>query len=281
MKPKSVKKKLKQPSFAAGVNRDQVRRGRRGARRRLRRARRLRDRGDGRARRRARPGSWPPNACVRRACGAVGGRRSLMTFYVLWTSNDGFMGGGYCQRPPAFAHSSRWSTEQKPSARGARRGGGRAARGPRRARAPQCEQLTGPSSIAAGSVSSPGLPVRALDRPRDHVLEPAEDGAALAGRLVERESRRRASTPRRTRCSSRRHRKYTLAGHGADQDSRARGRPDRPGAARAGAAGARPRRARARARAASASTSRWRTGARPKRASATRPRRRCARPGSG
>jgi predicted hydrolase (HD superfamily) len=37
--PKSVKKKLKQPSFAAAVNRDEVRARRRGARRRLRRAR--------------------------------------------------------------------------------------------------------------------------------------------------------------------------------------------------------------------------------------------------
>ena len=38
--PKSVKKKLKQPSFAAAVNRDEVRARRRGARRGLRRARR-------------------------------------------------------------------------------------------------------------------------------------------------------------------------------------------------------------------------------------------------
>src|SRR5215207_5617741 len=30
----------------------------------------------------------------------------------------------------------------------------------------------------------PGLPVGALERPRDHVLQPAEDGSPLAGRLV-------------------------------------------------------------------------------------------------
>ena len=34
MKPKSVRKKLKQPSFAAKVDRDQIARGSRGARRR-------------------------------------------------------------------------------------------------------------------------------------------------------------------------------------------------------------------------------------------------------
>ena len=52
--PKSVKKKLKQPSFAAAVNRDDVRGGRRAARRRLRRARRVRHRRARGARRRAR-----------------------------------------------------------------------------------------------------------------------------------------------------------------------------------------------------------------------------------
>ena len=52
--PKSVKKKLKQPSFAAAVNRDDVRARRRGARRRLRRARALRHRRARGARRRAR-----------------------------------------------------------------------------------------------------------------------------------------------------------------------------------------------------------------------------------
>ena len=44
MTPKSVKKKLKQPSFAAGRQPRRGPRGRRGARRRLRRARRVRDR---------------------------------------------------------------------------------------------------------------------------------------------------------------------------------------------------------------------------------------------
>ena len=58
MKPKSVKKKLKQPSFAAAVNRDDIQVGAEelgaeiGAR--LRRAPPARDRRDGRARRRAR-----------------------------------------------------------------------------------------------------------------------------------------------------------------------------------------------------------------------------------
>ena len=45
MTAKSVKKKLKQPSFAAAVNREELRTRRRGARRRLRRARHVRDRG--------------------------------------------------------------------------------------------------------------------------------------------------------------------------------------------------------------------------------------------
>ena len=55
MKPKSVKKKLKQPSFAAAVNRDEVQRGDRGARRRSGRAHCADHRGARRACGRARP----------------------------------------------------------------------------------------------------------------------------------------------------------------------------------------------------------------------------------
>ena len=66
MTPKSVRKKLKAPSFAARRrSRSGSPRGR-GARRRLRPARQLRDRGDGRAGRRARPRAAPSIACVRR-----------------------------------------------------------------------------------------------------------------------------------------------------------------------------------------------------------------------
>ena len=61
----------------------------------------------------------------------------------------------YCQRPPAFAHSSRWSTLQKPS-------GTRCSPRWRTSRtwtspssSPHCEQLIGPSSTEAGSVISP------------------------------------------------------------------------------------------------------------------------------
>ena len=86
----------------------------------------------------------------------------------------------YCQRPPALAHSSRWSTPQKPSARGARRGGGRAGRGPRRAPRRTASSSTGLSSTEARLGHPAGLPVRSLDRPRNHVLQAAEGRPALA-----------------------------------------------------------------------------------------------------
>ena len=68
MTPKSVKKKLKQPAFAAAVDRDELRAGRRGPRRRLRRAPRVRHRRDGGARGRARARGAPLG---RRAPGAT------------------------------------------------------------------------------------------------------------------------------------------------------------------------------------------------------------------
>ena len=69
--PKSVKKKLKQPSFAAAVNREEVRARRRRARRRLRRARRLRHRRARGARRRARAARPRGAPLVRRARGPM------------------------------------------------------------------------------------------------------------------------------------------------------------------------------------------------------------------
>ena len=64
MKPKSVRKKLKQPSFAAAVDRDQLAARRRGARGRDGRAHPGRDRRARRARRRARPRA-PRGRCCR------------------------------------------------------------------------------------------------------------------------------------------------------------------------------------------------------------------------
>src|SRR5450755_2458344 len=73
------------------------------------------------------------------------------------------------QKPSAIRYPPRWRTSRtytSPSC------------------ATRCEQREGGFSAPAGSVRPPAPPVRALDRPRDDVLEPAEDGAAPAGRLV-------------------------------------------------------------------------------------------------
>ena len=66
MTPKSVRKKLKQPSFAAGVDRDQIRRGTEELGVDENQHVQLRDRGDGRAGRRARPDGVTRRVGVRR-----------------------------------------------------------------------------------------------------------------------------------------------------------------------------------------------------------------------
>ena len=112
---------------------------------------------------------------------------------------------------------------------------------------PHCEQLIGPWSIDGGLGHRAGLPMSPLDRPGNHVLEPAEGRPALAGGLVEPKAVAGVDgLPAPGAASVTAH--YGPP-HGADQDSRAGGRPDRPGAARAGAAGAGPGRPRARDRA--------------------------------
>ena len=96
---------------------------------------------------------------------------------------------------------------------------------------------------AGGLGKLAGLPVGALDRPRDDVLEPAEDGAPLAGRLVGAEAVVGLDAASRTTSSARRSSLgIASAGHEWPEDSRARGRPDGPGAARAGAAACSTRR---------------------------------------
>ena len=228
-RPKSVKKKLKQPSFAAAVNRDEVRAGRRGARRRLRRARRLRHRRPGGARRRAR----------RRRLA----RRSNASARRPW---------------PRPAGGRRRRRRRRC---GARRDGARAARGGRRAGRRSARSGPGRSSGSPGSRIAPGLPVRALDRPGHDVLEPAERGAALARRLGRAEAivgRRRDAAPAAHRAAHRspqrsgRPRRLAVSWRRdgrPSEDRDPRGRRDRAGAARAGRPGARPRRRRPRARA--------------------------------
>ena len=84
------------------------------------------------------------------------------------------------QRPPALAHSSRCSTPQNASAircspRWRTSSTRRSPSGP-----PQCAQRPSPSPGSPGGEDAARLPVRALDHPRDDVLEAAEGGHALA-----------------------------------------------------------------------------------------------------
>ena len=89
----------------------------------------------------------------------------------------------YCQRPPAFAHSFMCSTEQKPSATRWSPRWRTSSTWTSPSSASQCEQRG--ALVELGRLGQrPGLPVGALDRPGHDVLEPAEGGAPLAGRLV-------------------------------------------------------------------------------------------------
>ena len=159
MTPKSVSKKLKQPSFAAASTATSVRQAPRSWRR-LRGAPRVRDRRDrgagGRARARgiARARLGPAPRARRRAPG-----------------------------PPAPAAAALGRLHQAGSRRrrrsGARRDGARAARGGRRA-LPAMRAASECRRRARGLRHPPGLPVRALDDPRHDVLEAAERGHPLA-----------------------------------------------------------------------------------------------------
>src|SRR6476646_2825524 len=81
------------------------------------------------------------------------------------------------------------------------------------------------------------LPVRALDRPGNYVLQAAEHGAALAHGFVGAEAVGWLDLgPAPSTCL------IGSISHGGAHDSRARGRSDRAGAARAGPPGALPRR---------------------------------------
>ena len=92
------------------------------------------------------------------------------------------------------------------SASGAPRGGARSSRGRRRGGA-AVRAPPRPSSGSPGPRMCP-VPVGRLDDPRDHVLQPAEDSAALALGSV-RESPRRPRPAPRTSCTAR------LPGRGA------------------------------------------------------------------
>ena len=214
--PKSVKKKLKQPSFAAGREPRRRPARRRGAGRGLRRARGLRDRRDGaeaeelglaRERparlRRARSASarrpWPsrPGARPSRRSPRSGAPPRWRTS-VSVTSPSG---------SPQWAQASAWARPGSSSRRGRTRLPVRLPGSTRAPRARAGRTPRGARRAARGGASRPRGPPR--DRTRNsvsvsrHGSDSARDGRTTA-------------------------------------DYRPRGRRDRPGAARAGAARARP-----------------------------------------
>ena len=170
----------------------------------------------------------------------------------------------HCQRPPAFAHSSRWSTEQKSS-------------GMRCSPAAPHEQDVDLAQLPAA--------VRAGDRARrvegGSASSPASQCApwiAQGTTCSRRQKAARRSSPRAH--SSRKPSSVVDVGSAPGacigdggicshpmagcQHSRARGRPDRAGASRAGAPGAGSRTSSGSTSSSCASTSRSRTGAAPR-----------------
>src|SRR3954453_24163622 len=126
MKPKSVRKKLQQPSFAAKVDRDQIRRG-------------IEELG------------VDETEHIQLVIDAMAENASELGLEPQASAPE----DGYRQRPPAFDHSSRGSTEQKSSGmRFSPRWRTRSTWTSPSSR-PQCAQVRGPDSSAGGSSSSP------------------------------------------------------------------------------------------------------------------------------